>query len=349
MKKTIFATLAAALVLASCAKVEVTEVPDSRAIGFDNFVTNAVKSINDKTLTTFFVYGGWGNTSDAGLVFENQEVTYTALNQECSYTPVKYWVEQTYRFAAYTDNNAALENDNLSFDATLGHMTISNYVADGSADNAEQDLLYAVAQENTNGYHGAEYVAGTATDPVKFDFKHILSQVTFKFTKDATLNGTTITIKNLKVEACTTANFKGADITGTQYERTCWRGYNTMTKNDVDLTGSEISTDEGEYSIRRAFIPQVLNASTVAYNLTFDITFNQPDENGTAGAGESKTLSYEVAINGTEDGNWNPGYSYLYTANITDETLKLNSIKFVVTSVGQWEDDSNVNIVPKAN
>ena len=185
MKKTIFATLAAALVLASCAKVEVTEVPDSRAIGFDNFVTNAVKSIDDATLKSFFVYGGWGNNSDEGLVFENQEVTYTALNQECSYTPVKYWVEQIYRFAAYTDNNAALENDNLSFDAALGHMTILNYVADGSADNAEQDLLYAVAQENTNGYNGAEYVAGTATDPVKFDFKHILSQVTFKFTKDA--------------------------------------------------------------------------------------------------------------------------------------------------------------------
>ena len=74
MKKAIVAALAAgALVLSGCAKTEVTEVSDSRAISFSNFVTSSVKSIDGLGgLEAFYVYGGYeGNWA----LFNNQKVT----------------------------------------------------------------------------------------------------------------------------------------------------------------------------------------------------------------------------------------------------------------------------------
>lgn len=76
MKKLIFAAFAAgAMVLAGCTKTEVTKVSESRAIGFDNFVSNSVKSIDKKEdLTAFYVYGGTVADQD---IFNNQKVDVT--------------------------------------------------------------------------------------------------------------------------------------------------------------------------------------------------------------------------------------------------------------------------------
>ena len=90
MRKSIFTALAAgAVVLAGCAKIETTEVPEGRVIGFDNFVTNAVKALDtegDGGLTTFYVYGGH---TDNTTLFAGTTVSYA--DGAWSYSPLKYW------------------------------------------------------------------------------------------------------------------------------------------------------------------------------------------------------------------------------------------------------------------
>ena len=172
MKGTILTALAAgALILAGCTKTEVTDVPDSRAISFDKFVTNAVKAPIDQNedLTTFFVYGGYTSTE----VFTNQLVNVAwdkgTSTFTCTYTPVKYWTEnETYYFAAYSDGNEKIDDSGVTFSESTGHLTISGYTVDAAND----DLIYGYADNNNAGY---TYDGVTTMNPVPFDFKHILS------------------------------------------------------------------------------------------------------------------------------------------------------------------------------
>ena len=80
MTKTILTAFAlGAMVLAGCTKVETVDVPESRAIAFDNFVTNSVKSLNEEGVdfTAFFVYGG--PTTEPTL-FNGRVVNYATIN-----------------------------------------------------------------------------------------------------------------------------------------------------------------------------------------------------------------------------------------------------------------------------
>lgn len=340
MKGTILTALAAgALILAGCTKTEVTDVPDSRAISFDNFVTNAVKSQISKNedLTKFFVFGGYTSNE----VFNNVPVTvaWDGGTSTCTYTPAKYWTQgQAYLFAAYSDGNGKIEN-NVTFDQGTGHLTISNYTVNA----ADDDLIYGYAD---NGGAGYTYNGTDAMNPVPFDFKHILSKVTFQFSKAADLNNTTLTISDFKVNLIKTATFTGSDIADGQYPISTW---NTTSGSKVDYTtfSAEILTLDqdviaGEEVTKKEIgftaIPQNLGSAGTAYKISFSVTYDDP----TTGDNETTTRTFEVEINGTENGNWNPGYHYIYTAEIKAVNLELMPIVFTVNTVDTW-DDKTVN------
>lgn len=339
MKGTILTALAAgALILAGCTKTEVTDVPDSRAISFDNFVTNAVKAPIDqnKDLTKFFVYGGYTSTE----VFNNQEVNVAwdaGGTSTCTYTPAKYWVQgQRYYFAAYSDGNDKIE-DGVTFTEGTGHLTIRDYTVDA----ADDDLIYGYADNSNTGY---TYNEGTPMDPVPFDFKHILSKVTFKFSKAADLNGTELTIKNFSVNLKTTGTFTGADLSGTtQYPLSTWDAsgsanpFTTFSNKSLTLD-SDVTAGQTVTTVETGFtaIPQ----SVTGYTISFDVTYTDPIDQSPV------TRNFDnVSIANTLGNNWNPGYRYIYTAEIKAVNLDLEPIVFTVNTVDTWKDEPVNDII----
>lgn len=339
MKGTILTALAAgALILAGCTKTEVTDVPDSRAISFDNFVTNAVKAPIDKNeaLTTFFVYGGYTSNE----VFTNQmvNVAWDKGTSTCTYTPAKYWTQgQTYYFAAYSDGNEKIDDSGVTFSESTGHLTISGYTVDAF----DNDLIYGYAD---NGGIGYSYDGSKHMDPVPFDFKHILSKVTFKFSKAADLNGTKLTINNFSVNLKTTGTFIGTDLSGaTQYPLTTWTASAStsaftafsnasLTLNDDVTAGQSATTVETGFTA----IPQ----SVTGYTISFDVTYIDPIKQSEV------TRNFDnVSIANTLGNNWNPGYRYIYTAEIKAVNLDLEPIVFTVNSVEKWEEETVDDII----
>lgn len=346
MKGTILTALAAgAVVLAGCAKIETTEVPESRVIGFDNFVTNAVKtSITAKTdLSKFYVYGYYGTTPTD--VFTNQEVqvAWEQGSPTCTYSPSKYWIEnEHYYFAAYSDGNDKIDNGQITYadvSGRTGHLTISDYTVNA----ADDDLIYSYADNSGNGY---SYYGNNSMKPVPFDFKHILSKVTFKFSKAADLNGTDLTIRNFSVNLKTTGTFTGADLSGTtQYPLSTWNAsssanpFTTFSKfSNKSLTlNSDVTAGQPVTTVETGFtaIPQ----SVASYTISFDVTYIDPtDKTG-------KTGKFNVSIEGTDGNNWNPGYHYIYTAEIKAVNLDLEPIVFTVNTVGTWDEETVDDII----
>lgn len=337
----IFAALSAgALLLAGCTKTEVTEMPDGRAIIFSNFVTNAVKAPVDASedLSAFYVYGNYA----AENVFINQlvNVSWDGGTSTCTYTPSKFWVDnQPYYFAAYSDGNAKLDNGAVTY--SQHHLEIDYTV--GTEADFEGDLLYAYADGNGAGY---TYNGTTAMQPVPFIFKHILSKITFSFTKAADLNGVDLTVTDLKVTANPSGTFTGTDLGGAaQYPLSAWGTTGTPEEVSFDCA-SLVLDDANNVTAGRAtvadetshvFIPQ----SVTGYTVKFTVTYDDPTIEGV----DSKSLSFDVSIAGTKDNNWKPGYHYTYTAQIKASNLDLEPIVFTVTEVSGWTPEPVDDIV----
>ena len=150
MKRTLFAALTGVVLLAGCAKTEVTEVSDNRAISFSNFVTNSVKSIvNTEDLNKFYVYGGFDDNYD---LFEDVEVT--KADGAWTYDPTRYWTVHTYNFAAYSNSNSKA-GVTATWDAVSNkHLSLDFNIQDAETD----DLLYAAQSASWNGVDAAPIV-----------------------------------------------------------------------------------------------------------------------------------------------------------------------------------------------
>lgn len=325
MKRTLFAALTGVVVLAGCAKTEVTEVSDNRAISFSNFVTNSVKSIvNTEDLNKFYVYGGFDDNYD---LFEDVEVT--KADGAWTYDPTRYWTVHTYNFAAYSNSNSKA-GVAATWDAVSNkHLSLDFNIQDAETD----DLLYAAQSASWNGVDAAPIV--------DFTFKHILSKVAFQFSKAADLNGVNLDIIDIKVSAKTAGTFVGEEITGGQYPIDTW----TPSGDASDVAYDDevvLNANDKVVTVSRVMIPQAITG----YNVTFSVLFNEPDASGSVDPdGTPKELHFDVEIDKTEDSNWKPGYSYVYKAVINAENLELKPIVFTVDEVSGWEPDSNVDLV----
>jgi len=325
MRKQLLTALAAgAVVLAGCAKIETTEVPESRAIGFDNFVTNAVKSIDDAgALTKFYVYGGPSTDYND---FSGVEVT-KAAEGGYEYSPLQYWDESaTYQFAAYSDENAKIA-DNVSFVTDDGenqyHLKIENYTTTGS-----KDLVYAYAD-------GVQY--NTANGTVTMDFRHILSKIIFRFSKNETLKGSDIAVSGVKIKAANNVGtFTGKDLTGNQYDYSCWDAHSGTAEFSFTLTADQLTDEGGSIDTEaKLLIPQPTGPTLlqVEFTLTPSGEIANPPYNKTA-------ETFTVDLPSVSDDHWNPGYVYVYSAEISAENFDLKPIVFDVSMTNNWEDET---------
>ena len=332
MRKSIFTALAAgAVVLAGCAKIETTEVPEGRVIGFDNFVTNAVKALDaegDGGLTTFYVYGGPTDKTD---LFAGTTVSYA--NGAWSYSPLKYWeATKTYNFAAYSNENGTAENEIVSLVTDEGdnqyHLKIENYTSYGT-----EDLIYAYS----HGIVCNDAEAALNMPSVELTFYHILSRVAFKFTKDAvSLTGTDIAVSAIQIAPLSNqGTFIGEDIT-TQCPYGAWTGQSGAVGQAFDKEGGISLTDgtaEGQTDYEY-LIPQAANGTGLTVTFTLTPTGTIVDENRV----QSKEHQFSVTLPATSDNQWNPGYTYVYTAEINASNFGLAPIIFDVEEIKGWTE-----------
>ena len=173
MKKNLFFVgIAAAAMLASCSNDETVEMPQSKAISFNNaFVNNGTRSVVDPSFTkanlgSFAVYGFTQN----GQIFDGQTVASSDGGNTWTYTPPKYWIEgNTYTFAGIAPANTLVSDEMVSGDKI--HMTVNFTNDDGTT-----DLLYAAPDQVT----ADENFLGNI-QPVSMTFNHQLSKVKFSF------------------------------------------------------------------------------------------------------------------------------------------------------------------------
>ena len=197
MKRLIFATLAAAALVA-CATEDTIVTPQRDAIAFDNaFVDGSTKAI-DPSITTgslegFKVYGTiTGSNGVAVNIFGGVDVSKnlpTGVGTEgWKYATdyASYWIpNNSYKFAAVV-NGAVTETD-----GEVSNMpTKLSYVADGKTDLLYDEDIYGV------------YTAGSPKT-VAFTFQHLLSKVKFIVKNNMTSNTTDrlyqYTVENVKL------------------------------------------------------------------------------------------------------------------------------------------------------
>lgn len=335
MKTNLFLLGMAAAALVGCTKNEVTDISNSKAIGFETFVNNSTKTVEGDAGTTntnlseFYVYGG----SDKSQNLFNGERVYKGTDWQ--YDNIKYWVEgSTYKFAAIYPG--AGSNLSANFDYGTGHMELL-----ATVDNANQyDLVYAEQGPITIN---ADNIA--SQPKVSFTLGHILSKLRFVFQKNADFgNNTQLIISNLKVSGANTMEGQGiwskatyantsGNFTWTRAEdasNVTFTSDQTYTVTDESIVGS--ATEEKEVGQTFFVIPQT---PSQGFTLSFTV---QLQEKATLSTGEAwvnigKPHDLEATINNAQ---WAANNVYTYTIKLKQGNItSAYPIEFAA-SVSGW-------------
>lgn len=318
MKHFLLTAAAAAMVLAlgSCAKTEVTDVPDSRYIGFDNAYignpTKAIEEISSTTIDHFLVSGGYDGTQ----VFYNRRVAPNS-NGEWTYSPLEEWVEnQTYKFYAYAPESII---GTPTYDYTNG-FSFDAFVVDNS--NNQLDFVYAASGEVPSGSEGS------ARPKVQFTFGHMLSMIQFTI-KSGFPNDVELNISDFK--------FYGMNST-CDFDNGNWGTSSVKIEEDAPIKLKEglAKADQTptDYADNCVVLPQAFSADVVYAKFTINVPVSTSIET----AIENKVITAKIPAD-----TWEPGYRYNYIVTIDGQTLDF--ITFDAPKVNTWEDYENINMV----
>ena len=341
MKKVIFA-LAAVVALAACSKEQTVVMPEGNAIGFNTFVENSTRSVNDPSFTNdenkmFADFAVFGYVEGA-VLFDGTKVAKTITNNDLKsdwkYEGTQYWIAgANYNFnavAPFSGNWTKVDNGT---DASKTTVSFTN--------NGTTDLLYATTPAEGK-------VSGNTA--VEFNFRHVLSKVKFSFENGYNATNATIKVKNIVV----TNAHKTANVVLTA--DTAWGGHATANGFTLDFgmaTDAEATTDANE-NVEVAY----------AYGATYE---SQNERFLIPSATEYEyvvTFTVELYINGTQidvDKNTEGVQGYNHTAKVTfapaagnaydikavitpkniDPNNEQEPIQFTVTAIGEWGTDDN--------
>lgn len=213
MKKTLWMLGVAVAALTSCTESEVVDVPESRVIGFDQFVGNNTRAeVNNTTLKNIWVFGYSKAANAVGGYseeeFENVHIYYAEADNERAaagwvYDELKYWKRNTnYRFAAYA--NGVEETSSLQFE----NENEDNYVKYNPDDDSDPDVddgdQINFINYTTDGSH--DLVASISGDKnvgddlpayqVSFNFNHLLSKIVIRL---ASVTSATFKVKKIEI------------------------------------------------------------------------------------------------------------------------------------------------------
>lgn len=358
MKRKLFYFAVSALALTACTSENVVEdkVRDSKAIGFDNVVNKLTRDVSDLTynsLTQFNVFGFYttpGNANVAVEEFTNVPV-YRQSGGTWSYIldgegnrttqPEKFWMpDARYYFYAYSCGNELLPDTQFSFNtsdalsASGRTLKINNYLCDATH---QHDLIYAT---NTGAVEGNKFagILGLATgnDLVTFQFTHLLSKVSAKFTSNMT-SDYTIEISNVSIENIRNIGDYNPETGWQNVLRTENGSAHVFLLNTSDPDISPIQTGAGQadavsqsaYVIPWGYDGQESADATKStwVNIKFTATLYNKSE---------KILVQELT--GKFNPTWLAGYSYVYNVQLDGSALGLKAIAFTTAT----DKDGNV-------
>lgn len=311
MNKRILTVAVAALALSACSKNETVEVAGNQAIEFGTFVNNNTRAIiDDGSLETFYVFGGYQAVPDA---FDNTPVGVDGQTQVL-------WTANSYKFAAYSDGNAKFAATHSFEDNTL---TFTGYEA------GTNDLVAAV-----NTYDNSEWDETSDIAAVGLNFKHLLTKIKFTFTTDAA-ESYTMAVSNIRIANAVktgTATYNGG-------ESTAWTGnadgtYEIADIADIATADPNVAVSTDEYFV----IPQ----NNASLQVTFDVTVTSDDESI-----EPLTNSFTGSLAVTDASNlWVSGFAYNYTAHIELKDVD-GSVKYIefTPTVDPWEEEADVPVM----
>ena len=319
MKKILFFSAAAAMMLASCSSEETVQAPKGNAIDFGNaFVNNSTRAdfTNVNLPSDFGVYGYMDGVT--GIVFDNEKVS----GPTWTYVNTQYWAaDHNYWFAAIAPYNAAtftapatLPNDNSKF----GTIAFTN----GNEEAAQIDLLYA----NQNSITGK--ASGNAK--VGFTFNHLLARTQFTFKNTATNKNVKFVVSNVKI---TNAVKDGEIVLGAADG---WKVADSNSDLVLDYTTANTNIEVGGEALVSA--PKYIIPIAKAYTVTFDVQVLNGDVVAVDKATKTVTIPATVAFAS--------GNSYNFTCALTYENVVENAepIEFDVTGVTDWNAFGNTDI-----
>ena len=334
MKKNIFLWVAVFAVgaMSSCSVDKVVDQAEARYIGFDP-IANKVTRVLDATAFGHSNFDVWGKYEDVE-VFAGKTVSWQTSSW--TYQPLVPWVAgKTYEFAAIAPHveNASYDYEDDQY--TLGEITVN------ATPTTQIDYMTADVKTVSSG-----------TNPVSFDFNHILSKIDFNFqpkTEDSNAwpSPVKIDIKKITLAKVNTVN---------TYEKSSWKtssvegeffkegtaDVNNGVYGTTTYDGAYVTALEGKFSW--LVVPQTeAEASNRALTIKFDVYTQDA-----AGAYNVKVLTNKVATVEIAT-DWAANTVYTYTVYIGSDVLGQDAyITFDVNSA-DWENTEtidNVDVTP---
>ena len=349
MKKSLIILAAAAIALAGCAKSEVLKIAQDRVIGFEPFVENQTKAVDDITdgsadFKEFYVFGekATKNNSDEyvpdGTLYLSH-VQVTGGKGNWTYSPHVPWIANSrFRFAAYANGkgdgiSTAARLENVEFRPATGEqqnwgLDITNYTV------GDDDLIIAIP--------GEKVVDEIESSPasVGLTFKHVLSKVIFQFRYSANTNNQTLKLEINPFEfqafnkGNCTATYTGDETTtkiGAEWTIPTGTALHTYEFFAADAEGNNQTWTSGNIQSEMYVIPQT-NSGVVIDEIVIH-SKNGNDE-------ITNTTTYDnVSLTIPSHTFWKPGYVYRYIADIIPGEHYIH----FTTSVTAWVDEDNRN------
>lgn len=325
MKKILFVA-AACVALASCSKEEIVSVDKGAAIGFDTFVENSTRTIeNDITkdkLSKFYVYGSVVANGSEGFIFEDKNVNKSG--DAYTYTPIQYWVPGAdYKFSAFaslTASQTATRQWSFEPGANAANGTIS---FNNEAAEANQDLVYAYQTKQTDPSITAK------PEAVAFTFNHMLSRVMFTITNGFTEGS------NIKLDitdlTITNAHSNGTLAIVDGVPQTWAVGTEVFARNFGSTT--QLADNDTKWATDHYY----LIPAQADYNVAFDVTLWQA---GVEVATYHRTAT--VALDMEKGKSYNIKAT-LNSSNTAEDGSEIYPIEFTVDAVKDWENFGDVN------
>ena len=339
MKRTLIIA-AAILALASCTKVDKAQEEDSlltfKVLGYLQ-QTKANTPYTGSAFGTFAYWTAtdWATDGDAFVYMNNDRVVQSpSYAQEGEWGPEsqRYWPKtgklSFASYSPYTDGAAH------GFSAVPGFSKASGFVFADFTIGAGTDVDLMVADFNADQTkNNPEYMLSGNTDGVPTLFRHVLSQIAFKFrtleNPNPNVEKSEIVIKRVVISGIYNS------ATYTQNNTPVWAGqsgnasyeYNPATGHDVVVVAGE--EPAGCEVASRILMPQRLTAGTQTLELDYTVRtkyFSSPDW-----AEESVTAVKDLLTG--EVPSWDPNINLVYT--ITINPISTESILFD-PAVAEW-------------
>ena len=342
MKKTIIIALAAVVALASCTKVEKKEVAKETPMTFK--VINYLQQTKANTAYTGDAFGtfafwtatNWETDGDANVYMNNDKIIYGPDYAQGEWGPedARYWTKTgCITFASYSPYTTGSDNgfSEIPVFTKEKGFVFNNYTV---PINGDVDLMVAdlIADQSKNN---PEYMLSQNTDGVPTLFRHVLSQIAFKFKTNENPNPNveeseivikSVTIKNINNEG-----------TYTQNDTDVWSGQSGSEDYELNPTTSPITVKPGDDPASTEvenviLLPQELTdgGQQIEIEYTIRTKYASNDE------WVEENITTTVDLVTPEIPEWDPNESVVYTITINPvDTSAENAILFD-PAVAEW-------------